>query len=159
MKMSAINLKMLQQQILRNRYGIMKISVKSLFPFPNILIESRNVDEEGYLWCTSSDSIPALLFNNSAFRVSIKYVNKKDGAFIKLTGNATVVEFSEIMKESPRQNETLHTHLNRTLLKIQIMEADLYKKKILSDYTSIFQSVVRFSLKNFLPADNSRLLR
>ncbi|MEP7257091.1 MAG: hypothetical protein ABI687_01860 [Flavitalea sp.] len=152
--MSVVSLLRLQEHIRSNRYGMMKISVKSIFPFPNILIESVNVDDNGYLWCTSQENIPALLFSNYAFRVSVKFVDKKDGFFIKLAGNATVVEFSEIMNENAGQNITVHTHHNKTLLKIQILEAELYKKKILSGYTSILQSVFRFSLKNFLPAEN-----
>ena len=148
--MTNYNLRFLQDRIRHIRYAILKVSGNSFAQFSNGLADTILVDDEGVLWCSLSDEIPALLLNQHEFRVRLKYIDKDQGFFIRLSGNARIVHSSKEMGELLNQNEILLTPVNRILLKIKITNADLFKKRILSRYTSVLQSVFNFSVKTLL---------
>ena len=148
--MTIVNLKNLHDQIKHIRFGILHISTKSLVPFSNLLVEAIEIDEHGDLWCLTADSVPGLFLNVKGFKVSLKFVQKQQGLFVKLVGNATVAHYSENMDEPAPDKGVSHRRSHKTMLKIEVLEADLYRKRSLSRYTTILQSVFRFSLKSLV---------
>jgi hypothetical protein len=138
------NLEFVKSKIEYIKYAIMKVPGKPFLQASRFMIESHKADDSGYLWCSTKDPIPKQLLKQPDFAVCIKYVLKEENMFMKVTGRASVVNRSPEAHAS--EDRTVYP-----LLRIQIREAVYFKKKTLSQYTSVLQAVWKFSVKSFIP--------
>jgi general stress protein 26 len=142
------NIERLKDNLEQIKFGILKTAGSTLLKLSNsFIIETCKVDHNGDLWCTSSVLLPSDLSHRKDFAAQLKYVNKAEGLFIKISGHATLMdvnspevhEIQELVNAKPRKN---------SLLKIKIEEVQYYKKKSVSAYTSFLQAVNIFTLNN-----------
>jgi general stress protein 26 len=138
------NLEFFKTKIEYIRYAVMKVQGKSFLNANRFMIESHQADDNGFLWCSTKDRLPKQLLRQPDFPVCIKYVLKEENMFMKITGRASLVN------RNPGEEETLEPETGR-LLRIKISEAVYFKKKTLSQYTSVLQAVWKFSFKNLIP--------
>ena len=140
--MQAVGAADLQEVIESVRFGVVRITEKSLFSNNRCLVETTHVDESGYIWCITSDTLPAAYQSGKTFPVSLKYVNREQHNYLKITGESTIVEVKQDLASGKKGR-------NLTYIKIRVLEAQFFKKKTLSKYTSIFQSVWKISFRIF----------
>jgi len=150
------NFKYLQERISVIKFGILKLPSKSISGFTQVLIETDKVDENGNLWCRTKDKIPASLLAAKEFKVNLKYIQKQEGIFIKISGIASIAEMVDLAMEKAGEKFPVNSSAKTTLLKIRVTDADLFKKKALSHYTSVLQSIFRFSLQRLPKTDKIR---
>lgn len=139
--------KNLKENLLQIKYGILKTTgILLLKESHSFVIETHKVTDEGYLWCTASYILPPDLILERNFAVKLKYIQKATGLFVKVTGRAKVINPSFNAKYFEK-NESTGVKENLLLLKIKIEEAQYYKKKSISAYTSFLQAVNNFTFR------------
>jgi general stress protein 26 len=141
------DVRLLKEKIEFIKYGILKVTGPGLFKVPSCLIESFQVDDEGGIWCSVSESVSELMLSGKSFPVQLKYVHKEEGLFLKVQGKATVVQHIKVINETRRHNQGYVQQTNRMILRVHIEEAEFFKKQVMSRYTSFFQSVYNYSYK------------
>ncbi|MBC7827642.1 MAG: hypothetical protein H7122_07850 [Chitinophagaceae bacterium] len=140
-------IKNLKENLLQIRYGILKItSIPLLRISHSFMIETHKVTDEGYIWCTAAYPLPSNLIYEKSFAVKVKYIQKTTGLFVKVTGRAKVVNPSFNTRYFEK-NESAGMTENVLLLKIKIEEANYYKKRTISAYTTFLQVVNNFTFR------------
>jgi hypothetical protein len=122
------NLKFVKRFIEKTFFGALRVhdmdNVQDRF-----LVETVFVDANQHLWCFCADEIPK---DTKKFPVSIKYVDKLKGIFMKVTGVANLVQ-PDMMPESDvaldHAVDEVMDDRKLTLLKIKITETVYYKKQ------------------------------
>jgi len=142
-----VNLKNLKDKIEQINVGILKIQ-SPLLPFSqSIIIETCKVDGDGYIWCTSSHTLPSNYLGGKNVGVTLKYIQKSEGKFIKITGRAKLISISQRVIGSSSE-KTLNKEYEKVfLLKIEIEEVHSYKKKTISAYTSFLQAINSYTFQ------------
>ena len=116
----------IEQQILKIKFGILKASKTFALKSPiSFMIEAIDVID-GCVFCRASDTTMSSPGVNS--KVILKFIQKQEGLFIKLTGH--------VLKTADGKND---------LIKIRIDEAYCFQKKSTSPYTSFLQTLGVFT--------------
>ena len=121
------NLKFAKRFIEKTFFGALKVhdsDTKESF-----LVETVFVDANQYLWCCCADELPV---EESKFPVSLKYIDKVKGIYMKVTGVANRVNpqlepGSEVELDHAIEEMTGNGKL--TLLRVKMTETVYYKKQ------------------------------
>lgn len=121
------NLKFVKRFIEDTFFGALKLHHTDLLQ-DRFLIETIFVDANQYLWCCCAEELPV---HTDQFPVSLKYVDKEKGIYMKVTGTAYQVKpslkpDSKAVPEPASDEWTDNREL--TLLKIKMKETVYYKK-------------------------------
>jgi hypothetical protein len=120
------NLKFVKRFIEKTFFGALKLHDTELTQ-DRFLIETVFVDANQYLWCCCSEELPV---ETEKFPVSLKYVDKVKGIYMKITGIASRVN----PNLEPGSEVALDHAVNDltgdklTLLKVKMTETVYYKK-------------------------------
>ncbi len=123
------------------RFGILKTARTSVLKAPaSMMVETLELTGEGHLLCTTTDTSDFQRMTDDNLEVTLKYIQKPEGLFIKLTGfivssNKTIAVGSSTQKSHPN-NST-----NNIVIKIRINDVHVFKKRSTSPYTSFLQSL------------------
>jgi hypothetical protein len=133
----------LKEKLEEIRFGILKISgIPFLKISKSFIADTCKVDYDGYLWCTIPDTVPFGLSDGKAFTTQLKYVQKQEGLFIKVIGQAMTVKNGWRGEAKTFEKENLiNSNDNTTLIKIKIEEVQYYRKKSISACTSFLQAI------------------
>ncbi|MBO9564366.1 MAG: hypothetical protein J7621_16395 [Niastella sp.] len=120
------NLKFVKRFIEKTFFGALKLHDTELTQ-DRFLVETVFVDANQYLWCCCAEELPV---ETDKFPVSLKYVDKVKGIYMKITGIASRVNpnlepGSEVALDHA-VNELTGDKL--TLLKVKMTETVYYKK-------------------------------
>lgn len=120
------NLKFVKRFIEKTFFGALKLHDTDLTQ-DRFLVETVFVDANQYLWCCCTDELPV---ESDKFPVSLKYVDKVKGIYMKITGTA-----SRVNPELEPGSEVALDHAvndlttgKLTLLKVKMTETVYYKK-------------------------------
>lgn len=122
------NLKFVKRFIERTFFGFLKVhdadGVRDQF-----LVETVFIDANQYLWCCCTDDLPV---EADKFPVSLQYIDKVKGIYMKVTGTANRVKpqlkpGSEVALDHAVDELTGDGKL--TLLRIKMTETVFYKKQ------------------------------
>ncbi|MDF2191677.1 hypothetical protein [Paraflavitalea sp. CAU 1676] len=121
------NLKFVKRFIERTFFGALKLNDSDTQE--RFLVETVFVDANQYLWCCCADELPV---DADKFPVSVKYIDKVKGIYMKVTGIA-----SRIMPQPQPGSaaaldhdiEELTGNNNLTLLRVKMTETVYYKKR------------------------------
>lgn len=125
------NLKFVKRFIEKTFFGALQVhdvdTVQDRF-----LVETVFVDANQHLWCFCADELPVAPVENAKFPVTIKYIDKVKGIYMKVTGLAHLVKpgmepDSEVGLDHAVDGVTDNRKL--TLLKVKITETVYYKKQ------------------------------
>ena len=123
------NLKFVKRFIEKTFFGALKIhtadSMKDRF-----LIETVFIDANQYIWCCCTDDLPV---NTNKFPVSLRYVDKEKGIYMKVSGTAHAVK-TELTPNSDvaldhAVDELMDDDRKLILLKVKMTETVYYKKQ------------------------------
>jgi hypothetical protein len=122
------NLKFVKKFIEKTFFGALRVhdmdSVQDRF-----LVETVFMDANQHLWCFCADELPK---DHKKFPVSIKYIDKLKGIFMKVTGTANLVQPDMVPESDVALDHAVDEAMSdrkMTLLKVQITETVYYKKK------------------------------
>jgi hypothetical protein len=122
------NLKFVKRFIERTFFGSLK--VHNIDNWQNrFLIETVFIDANQYLWCCCADELPV---EADKFPVSLKYIDKEKGIYMKVTGTANRVTpdlkpGTEVALD--HAVDELTGNGNLTLLRVKMTETVYYKKQ------------------------------
>jgi hypothetical protein len=125
------NLKFVKRFIEQTFFGALKVhNLKS--SVDRFLVETVFVDANQHLWCFCADELPVEPVENTKFPVTVKYIDKIKGIYMKVSGQAHLVKpgmepDSEVALDHAVDELTSNRKL--TLLKIKITETVYYKKQ------------------------------
>jgi hypothetical protein len=149
--MKSGNVDNVKRKIEQIRFGILKISGAPALSIPSsCMIETLQLTDDGYLWCTTHCPPSPKWLRAQGFRVKIKYIQKTEGLFIKLTGQAEVINNKLPGSHKDPIQELSDNKELKLLLKIRIEEAHCFQKKSISPYTSFLQSINNYTLNKVL---------
>jgi hypothetical protein len=120
------NLKFVKRFIEKTFFGALKLHDTELTQ-DRFLVETVFVDANQYLWCCCAEELPV---EADKFPVSLKYVDKVKGIYMKITGTASRVN----PNLEPGSEVALDHAVNDltgdklTLLKVKMTETVYYKK-------------------------------
>lgn len=121
------NLRFVKRFIERTFFGALKLNDSNIQE--RFLVETVFVDANQYLWCCCADELPV---NVEKFPVSVKYIDKVKGIYMKVTGIANCIR-PQLQKESDaaldHAVEELMGNGNLTILKVKMTETVYYKKQ------------------------------
>jgi|GEM_PF-4016182 len=142
MKSKSGNIEIVKQMIEQIKYGILKISnVPSSKDGHGLMFKTLKVTDDGHVWCSLNKMISFALTDGKNRSVELKYIQKAEGLFIKLSGSAEVVKNSFFKNQVlvHRQNIIPRNHVS--MLKVKIVEWHCYKKRSTSPFTSFLQAI------------------
>jgi hypothetical protein len=125
------NLKFVKRFIEQTFFGALKVhkpgSVGDRF-----LVQTVFMDANQHLWCFCADELPVAPVENTKFPVTVKYIDKLKGIYMKVSGQAHLVKpamepYSEVALDHAVDELTDKRPL--TLLKIKVTETVYYKKQ------------------------------
>lgn len=121
------NVKFVKRFIEKTFFGALKLNDSEVQE--RFLIETVFVDANQYVWCCCNDEIPVAA---DKFPVSIKYVDKEKGIYMKVNGIAqrvsTELDPSSEVGLDHAVDELTHGG-KITLLKVKMLETVYYKKR------------------------------
>lgn len=120
------NLKFVKRFIEKTFFGAMKLHDLNCTQ-DRFLVETVFVDANQYLWCCCADDLPV---QTEQFPVSLKYVDKVKGIYMKITGTASRIKPSPEPGSQAALDHAVHelTGEKLTLLKVKMTETVYYKK-------------------------------
>lgn len=120
------NLKFVKRFIERTFFGALKVHDETIQD--RFLIETVFVDANQYLWCCCAEDLPV---NANKFPVSLKYVDKVKGIYMKVNGIANRVKPRLEPGSEAALDHAVDELTNRkvTLLKVKMTETVYYKKQ------------------------------
>jgi hypothetical protein len=125
------NLKFVKRFIERTFFGALRVhNMESAGD--RFLVETVFLDANHHLWCFCADQLPVEPVENTKFPVTVKYIDKLKGIYMKVSGLAHLVKpdmepCSEVALDHAVDELTGQRKL--TLLKIKITETVYYKKQ------------------------------
>jgi hypothetical protein len=122
------NLKFVKRFIEQTFFGALKVHDTDT-AVDRFLVETVFVDANQYLWCCCADELPV---NTDKFPVSLKYIDKEKGIYMKITGTAHAIK-KDLMPGSDvaldHAVDELMDDRKLTLLKVKMTETVYYKKQ------------------------------
>ena len=142
------SLETLKMKIQRIKLGLLKVSGSHTLSIPtSCLIEVLRFSDDDHLWCTTAELSSAEIIKIHNSKVKLKFVQKNEGLFIKLTGHAAIM--SSFKTGDLVNNRAGESH-KPIMLKIKIEHADCFQKRSTSRYTSFLQSISHFATSRAL---------
>lgn len=121
------NLRFVKRFIEKTFFGALKLEDDGAIQ-DRFLIETVFIDANQYLWCCCAEDLPV---DANKFPVSLKYVDKVKGIYMKVNGIANRVKTSRQQEREavpdPLVDEMTQGKL--TLLKVKMTETVYYKKQ------------------------------
>jgi hypothetical protein len=143
--MRQANITTIKEKIMEIRFGILKTVRASVLKAPSsLMIETIELTADGHLLCTIADPSAFNRMATESLAVTVKYVQKSEGLFIKLTGR-TVISNSIILQNSLNNKSQPNYDTTSPVIKILIDDVHCFKKKCMSPYTSFLQSLSTFT--------------
>ncbi|NII26310.1 hypothetical protein HB364_14560 [Pseudoflavitalea sp. X16] len=121
------NLKFAKRFIEKTFFGALKIHNKATLK-DRFLVETVFIDANQYIWCCCADELPVA---TDKFPVSLKYVDKEKGIYMKVTGTALKVKSGLQLVSEAGLDDAIDELTDKrpvTLLKIKMTETVYYKK-------------------------------
>lgn len=120
------NLKFVKRFIERTFFGALKVHDGDHMQ-DRFLVETVFVDANQYLWCCCADELPVTA---DRFPVSLKYIDKVKGVYMKITGTASRVTPNALPGSEAALDHAVDelTGERLTLLKVKMTETVYYKK-------------------------------
>lgn len=122
------NLKFVKRFIEQTFFGAIKVhgadTVQDRF-----IVETVFVDANQYLWCFCPDELPV---DTNKFEVTVKYVDKVKGIFMKVSGMAQLVQPNMTPESDVALDHLVDevTHDRKlSLIKVRMTETVYYKKE------------------------------
>jgi len=137
-----------KEKINQIKFGILKFSEPSMLSIPiSFMIETIELTNDGYLWCNSSE-LPALNYLAAgSFRVKLKYIQKKEGLFIKLIVHEVIID-KGFRNDSAGKNKMPVNQEKSLLLKVRIEEIYCFQKTSTSPYSSYLEALSNVAIGN-----------
>lgn len=121
------NLKFVKRFIERTFFGALK--VRNADSRTRYLVETVFVDANQYVWCCCNEELPV---DSDKFPVSLRYVDKVKGIYMKVTGMAHRI-MAQLDQGSEATPDAIAGTMNKdgklTLLKVKMTETVYYKKE------------------------------
>lgn len=120
------NLRFVKRFIEKTFFGALKLEDDAIQD--RFLVETVFIDANQYLWCCCAEDLPV---DANKFPVSLKYVDKVKGIYMKVNGIANRVKPSR-QKGSGAVPDPLPDEMTQgklTLLKVKMTETVYYKKQ------------------------------
>ena len=140
------NYEMVQRQVESLHFAAMKIVGKPLLKVNRLLVETVRADDSGTIWVTAKDPLHKILINPKGFNVHLRYVNKDEETYLQIEGRAFIEQYSEIVTDEPGDEKVMFKNQKEILIRVEISTAAYFRKKTLSKYTSILQSIWSLSM-------------
>lgn len=133
------------------KFARMKIKGKPFLKENRFIIEAVRMDESGNLWATVKQPLPQILIGPKGFQVTLQFVHKEEDMFLRARGTAFIEEYSESLQDRNNRDEMLFIHEKSVLVRIELTTANYFRKRSLSDYTSVMQWISGLTFKNLIP--------
>lgn len=137
------------------KFARMKIKGKPFLKENRFIIEAIRMDESGNLWAVVKQPLPQILIGPKGFHVTLQFVHKEEDMFLRAKGTAFIEEYSESLHDKDSRSEMLFIHEKSVLLRIELATANYFRKRTLSDYTSVMQWITGLTFKNLIPKHKS----
>ncbi|HSB92051.1 MAG TPA: hypothetical protein VLC28_03000 [Flavitalea sp.] len=144
------NLDVVRAKVEKLHYAVMKISGKHFLKSNRLLVETDKMDESGTLWLTTKDPLPKILINSNGFNVHLRYVNKDEEKYLQIEGRAFIEQYSETVTADPGQDKVTFKNQKNIMIRVQMANAEYFKKRTISKYTSFLQSVWTLSMARLI---------
>lgn len=121
------NLKFVKRFIERTFFGALKLNDADTQE--RFLVETVFVDANQYLWCCCADELPV---EADKFPVSVKYIDKVKGIYMKVTGIANRIKPQPQPDSAAALDHSVEALMGDgklTLLKVKMTETVYYKKQ------------------------------
>lgn len=143
--MRQANMMTIKQTIMQIRFGILKTIRTSALKTPaSLMIETSELTDDGCLICTTTDASAYKRMMAESLGVTLKYVRKSEGLFIKVSGR-TVISNSTIRPASLTPTSRPNYGPEPLVIKILIEDVHCFKKTCTSPYTSFLQTLSIFT--------------
>ena len=140
-----------KEKVEQLKFAILRVSGKPFLPLNRCLVETQRTDDDGNIWCTTTAALPKVLLSEKGFEVSLKFAHKEEDMFLDLKGLAYIEEYSELIRDEVTGSKVNFRKERKILLRIAVNEAGYFRKKSLSRYTSVLQSIWSFSFRSWIP--------
>ena len=137
----------IRQQLLSIKFGILKTTKTAfLHSSRSFMIDTSDITEDGYLYCSTDDVVPTDLTSGKKFAVKLSFISKEEGLFIKLAGKVVDCK-NQTIGQSASSIEKIDRYSNEPtcLIKVKIDEVHCYKKRSTSPYTSFLHAINNFT--------------
>jgi hypothetical protein len=144
--MKSAKIENIRQKLLAIKFGILKTSTTPFLQSSrSFIIETSDITEDGHLYCSTSDIMPADLTTGKRFAVKLNFISKEEGLFIKLSGRVVDCKNQLAGHPAAMPERVYYSDEPVCMIKVKIDEVNSYKKRSTSPYTSFLQAINNFT--------------